>query len=321
MSEESFEDVWKEKYSEPEVEVAAETSVEAAPGPEAAPEKERLEAAPEPEATPEPAPQEKPEPQDDYRKELERLRAVEQKHKSEEGRYVRELRARQELEAKVKALEEHNARTSNPPLDLDETEQGEVEDFRKKHPDIAKATVDGPRGSVWQKLLLERGDDEIIAVYDAARSEATGAREQVMGEFHRRDAESHLAQIEKEHPDWVELTVNPNPQHEQDVYRPEFVQWVQMLPNQVAVGVIDALKGGTAKQVNTVIQAYKEYRKGPQSPGGTEQKQAPPRAPQNSAAAKAAMAVPSRGTPPPKASAAGNNASFEDLWRAKYSKG
>jgi hypothetical protein len=316
---ETFEDAWDAKYAAepaddtPVVEAAEEAAIpEEAPAPE----------APEPAQaslndTAQQAPDQPASPQADE------LTALRNKYEGTKARYQAEERKRKELEARLAEVEaKQNAPKSAPELDLDDLETGEIEAFRKAHPEIAKATVDNPRlAARWQKLLLERGEDEVIVTYETARGEASGAEQKVMQELQRRDAEAHLKAIEAQHPDWQDLIVNPVPQHEQDIYNPAFTGWVGMLPMNVGQSVVWALQNGTAEQVNTVLKAFKDYRANEQRAKTPPQRgnhtNAPPRSPQMQAAAKAAMAVPSKGAPPPK-SRPGGDATFEELWEAKY---
>lgn len=312
----TFEDAWDAKYA---VDSGAEEAAETPAAEEAAQEPE-VAAPAEAEEPPQASdPGDEPAASPPQADEMEALR---KRYEGTKARYQAEERKRKELEARLQEIEAQQTRPkSDPSLGLDDVEAEEIEAFRKAHPDIAKATVDDPKlAARWQKLLLERGEDEVIVTFETARGQASGVKEELSAEFSRRDAAAHLKAIEDEHPDWQSLVVNPAPQHEQDTYAPEFVGWLGMLPMQVGQGVVWALQNGNASQVNTVLRAYKEYRTGasqktpPRAPANT-----PPLTAERQAAAKAAMAVPSKGAPPPK-SRPGDNATFDELWEAKYRK-
>jgi hypothetical protein len=312
----TFEDAWDAKYAaDSGAEEAAETPAveEAAKEPEAAApveaEVQTQASAPSDERAVSP-------PQAD---EVEALR---KRYEGTKARYQAEERKRKELEARLQEIEAQQTRPkSDPSLGLDDVETEEIEAFRNAHPDIAKATVDDPKlAARWQKLLLERGEDEVIVTFETARAQAARAEEKFDAELRRRDAMAHANAVDRIAPDWKELVLNPAPQHENDVYAPEFVQWVNRLPMEVARGVVWALQDGQAEHLGTVFDAYRQYRASASS-------KTPPRAPANTppltaerqAAAKAAMAVPSKGAPPPK-SRPGDNATFDELWEAKYRK-
>ncbi len=333
----TFEDAWDAKYAAEPGEAeqegkaadgsAAEMSDQSAPQVEAPGQSQELPDHIEPGEQTEPSPQPPKTDGDDgedFRTKYEgikpRYQAEERKRKAAESRV-------QELEQRLRELEERSkppAQKVAPGLNLDDAEIGEIEDFRRKHPDIAKATVDNPDLSAnWQKLLLERGEDEVIVTYETARGSASGAEKKVMAELERRDAEAHLHAIESEHPDWRELVVNPNPQNQQDLLHPDFVQWIDMLPMKVGQGVVWACQHGNATNVNTIFQAYKDYRANlqAQKPESQRGQASTPsyRTPQQQAAVRGAMAVPGKGTPPPKPGP-GSNATFDELWDAKYGR-
>lgn len=328
----TFEDAWEAKYGQVSAsDPAEEAAAPAAAEPEAGVEAESSVAVTEGEPAEETAqaggtPSEPPQAGEEV--------VPRSQYEGTKVRYIAEERKRRELEQRLAEMEQRLAQppkddASKPPaLELDESEQAELDAFRKAHPNLAKATVDNPRTAAhWQKLLLERGEDEVAAIYDASVSAAAGPVETVRAELERRDAEqrrtaaeAHLAAIEGQHPDWSSLLVNPAPQHEQDRYHPEFVSWVDMLPFKVAQGVAWAVQQGAADDVNKVIAAYKAYRanrSGAASTRGTQQPSSQPLSAQARAAAQAATVVPTRGTASPR-SRPGGDATFEELWVAKY---
>jgi hypothetical protein len=242
--------------------------------------------------------------------------------KANAGRYAAEKRRREEVEAELKALRAKQAE-ANIKFSPDDIETEEIEAFRKLNPEIAKSTIEGPKGKLWQKLLVEHGADALIAQFELVQDNTEKARAEVRHELEVFKADVHLKAIEKEHPDWKQVLGNPNvrPEHTgAQRFHPDFVGWVRKLPYDVAQDVRRIITSGTAEEVNHVLTAYKKLgpmaqkSAAPAAPVATPQiPSAVPRAAVPAAKVNAALAVPSRGAPPPKPGPDKND--FAGAWR------
>lgn len=302
---------------------------EAAPAEEAAAPKEAVKAEEEaPKARePEKKEAEKPDPAAELAAARAELDKERQRYNSERGRreaLEARLRAREEEEAKAKAPEQPKAPDDS---DLDDIEKKELADFRKRNPELAKNTVDGPKAKAWRKILLDDGEDKLVAMADlTAPAESGKASEDVANlrkELEERDRAARRAALERVHPDWFQQLANPNATGQNDALNPAFVAWLDTLPHKYAVGAVHALQGGTVEQIGNVLTAYKEFQK-IQASGG-KPAEAPPsndNKPKDQRE-QSATAVSGRAAPPPRGKpdkddflGAWNEASRKDQARA-----
>lgn len=303
------EDAPKQEAQEPEAapEAAAEPQAEAAPASEE-------QGAQEPQASAEKAPEQGEGEIADYREAYEKLL---HRVKTEDGRLPHVVDENRQLRARLREMEaeaaEQAANIRHVNFTPDEVEAEDIAAFRKNYPEVAKATVDGKKASAWQKLLVDRGPEEVVALYETRVEDNAGAVEELRAELQRRDHEKHLADIEAKHPDWVDLVVNKAPQHSNDTYNPEFVGWVETLPYKAAQGVVWAIQNGTAAQINEVLDHYKAHRNARSAPAGAPQKSPAAQPTQARKVAPGALAVPQRGAPhPPKGQLDPND--YEGAW-------
>jgi hypothetical protein len=288
---------------------AADTEVAAAPEPEDVPAAAPV--TPEPTAALESAPSQ-PAQTDGSDAEAERRHQEElQRIRTHNGRVIAdERRKREELEAEVQRLKNDQSQ-AKVHFQPDELEKEEIEKFRKANPEVAKRTIDGPKGKLWQKLLVERGSDDLIAQHELVQEGVESVRREVRDEIASNHAKAHIQAIETAHPDLRQVIGNPTPQNPNDLYNHDFVNWVRQLPYDTAKDVVRIMDKGTATEIIETVNAYKEYRQ----PSGSGQNQTTPAAspkPAPSQKVRAALAVPSRGATPPRPKADPND--FGAAW-------
>lgn len=236
----------------------------AAPAPEeAAPKAEPEKPAAEPQTPPAEAPV-------DYRALYEKER---QRADSMQGLYQSRM---DEYRQRVEAAERQRAeQPALPGFEPDEVEKEEIEAFRKKHPEIAKDTVDGKKAAAWQKLLVNRGEDELLTLYDVSRATAEESSAEIRAELAQRATRDHYAAIEAKHPGWQQLLANPNPRNADDIFHPEFSQFVMGLPFQEGQLAVSIIKEGTSDQVVHLISAFKDWRSRRTAPPAAPKKPQP----------------------------------------------
>lgn len=239
----------------------------AAPAPKeepAAPKEEAAPAAPEPKAQPAEVPV-------DYRALYEKER---QRADSMQGLYQSRM---DEYRQRVEAAERQRAeQPAVPGFEPDEIEKEEIEAFRKKHPEIAKDTVDGKKAAAWQKLLVNRGEDELLTLYEVNRSTAEDSAAEIREELNRRATNDHYAAIEAKHPGWMQLLANPTPKNQDDIFSPDFSQFVMGLPFQEGQLAVRIIQGGTSDQVVALISAFKDWQGRRSAPPAAPQKKPQP---------------------------------------------
>jgi hypothetical protein len=286
--EETFEEAFAEATSGAPAEESKDT-VEAAPASvdESTSPEPKDTAAPPSEAKDAPAAEPEKPAEPDYRAMFE---AEQQARKSLEGR-VNAQKA--EYNQRLAEMEQARAKPAAPSFEPDEVEKEEIEEFRKKHPDIAKATIDGAKGGAWQKLLVNRGEDELLTLYEVNSSVADERTAEIREDLGRRATRDHYATIETAHPDWMQLVANPAPKSADDVFNPEFAGFVMGLPYSEGQLAVQIIKEGKPDQVIALISAFKNWRsKRPASPSKSQ-----PQDPRRVASA-APVRGRSAGTPP-----------------------
>jgi len=251
-----------------------------------------------------PAAPQKLEPEPDYKTLFERS---EQARKSLEGRIDAQ---KEEYQRRLKKLESGRPQKPAVSFDPDEVEKEEIEAFRQKHPEISKVTIDGAKGSAWQKMLVNHGEDEVLTLYEVNSDVAEGMTAEVKDELGRRAEKEHYSAIEAAHPGWMQLVSNPNPKDPSDVFNPEFAGFVMGLPyadGQVAVNII---KSGTPQQVIALLSYFKDWQAKRNAPPVTPKEPKPQKQDPRRVTAAAPVRGRSTGIPP----AAPDPNDFDSAW-------
>lgn len=274
------------------------------------------------------SPEVKPSEEPNYKELYEKF---EHKVKSQEGRLKAEIKRIQdseskriqELEQKLKSFE-NEKRLSR----YDEVDRNEIEKFQKENPELALLTIgNSSKGEYWEKILLNRGAEELEVLYNISVNENPEV-EQIKQRLEMEDRNRFNKAIEEVHPDWREITLNPEPENENDGYNRDFVAWIGSLPRNIAEEAARRIlpgtpqrRGGTPEEINEVISAYKLHLQHMQSQRVNDNRTNSSNVASNNTInsdAKQITAVKRSGNSEPNTNTKRSNLTFDELYERKY---
>ena len=215
------------------------------------------------------------------------------------GRLQAEQRKRQELEARLAALESDPAKKQAAPeptpVSVPDEIKEDVATLQKRDPHLAAIVLeDSTDGAKLRKALEEYGADyaeERAATIKLRRdleSKLASIEAKTAGVVEQTATQAFYAQIGAKHPDWVELATDQSRAAEFSTFMDGVRSWAETKPFKEGQRLFQIIEAGTPGEVNMLLDQYKND-------------QAKPSQPKPKGDAAAAMAVPTRsGTPPTK---------------------
>ena len=215
------------------------------------------------------------------------------------GRLQAEQRKRQELEARLAALEsapEQKPAAPEPtPVTVPDELKEDVAALQKRDPQLAAIVLeDSPEGKKLRKALEEYGVDyaeeraSTIKLRRDLEVKLASIEAKTAGVVEQTATQAFYAQIGAQHPEWVELATNQSRAAEFNTFMDGVRSWAEGKPFREGQRLFKVIEAGTPGEINQLLSQYK-----------TEQVKPPQQKPKGDAAA--AMAIPTRsGTPPTK---------------------
>ena len=214
------------------------------------------------------------------------------------------------IEARQQPAQAAPAQQQLPIAEISEDVRDEAEVFAKEYPELSPLLFyPGREGQKLRKLLKDYGADvaathgnSVMANYKMAQTE-TQVRQQFQAYDHRTQQQqqemqarlenerrqAHYHQIYSAVPDYAAIATDPSRRADLETFHARLSDWVESKPHREAARMLDILRQGDARSVVTVLSQFQSENHQSARPSDARR-----------SAARAATAIPSRASAPPR---------------------
>jgi hypothetical protein len=265
----------------------------------------------------------------EYESIVERLRRTQEQRKTYEQQIAQAQAVQQQPPQDMRPVQippEHLQ-----PIAIPEDIADEAKDFEREFPHLAPLLrYPGPEGERLRKLLGEYGPDvasihaqsvmdryllgkaqaELAQKMTTSEQQAYQQQQEMQARLENERKNQHYNHIYKAVPEYAEIATDPSRRSELETYHAALTEWVDSKPAREARGMFEILQQGDAVSVVNVLRQFSQENQ------YTGRQIA---SPSRQTAARAAAAVPSRATAPPRGRADPNDeyAAFREAFGSR----